>query len=162
MSVNKYRPHILVLPEDDADRQIANGFTLEPTLNQRNISILRPSGGWARVVEDFSDNIRDMNMLPSRILVLLIDFDEKVERLENIQKNIPNELCDRVFVLGVWSNPEKLRQSLGKNLEDIGKLLAQDCYNAKKGLWEHELLKHNEKELDRMIALVKPILFCEI
>ncbi len=29
MSVNKYKPHVLILPEDDADRQIANGFCTE-------------------------------------------------------------------------------------------------------------------------------------
>jgi hypothetical protein len=37
MRINKYKPHILVLPEDDANRQIANGFILEPTLNQSAI-----------------------------------------------------------------------------------------------------------------------------
>lgn len=30
--MNKYRPHVLVLPEDDANRQIANGFLLAPAL----------------------------------------------------------------------------------------------------------------------------------
>jgi hypothetical protein len=29
MSVNKYHPHVLVLPEDDANRQLANGFLLD-------------------------------------------------------------------------------------------------------------------------------------
>jgi hypothetical protein len=27
--VNRYLPHVLVLPEDDANRQIANGFVLD-------------------------------------------------------------------------------------------------------------------------------------
>ena len=31
MSVNKYQPHVLVLPEDDANRQLANGFLLDQT-----------------------------------------------------------------------------------------------------------------------------------
>ena len=26
MSVNKYKPHVLLIPEDDANRQLANGF----------------------------------------------------------------------------------------------------------------------------------------
>lgn len=29
MSVNRYQPHVLVLPEDDANRQLANGFVLD-------------------------------------------------------------------------------------------------------------------------------------
>jgi hypothetical protein len=45
MSINKHRAHILVLPEDDANRQIANGFVLDPNLNDRAIQILPPSGG---------------------------------------------------------------------------------------------------------------------
>lgn len=45
MSVNFYKPHVLVLPEDDANRQIAIGFLLDPGLKQRNIQILTPSGG---------------------------------------------------------------------------------------------------------------------
>ena len=115
MSVNKYKPHVLVLPEDDADRQIANGFILEPNLNQRNIDILRPSGGWPRVVEDFTSiHALDMQKLPVRMMVLLIDFDERDDRLEKVKQQIPEELSDRVFILGVWSNPEKLKQSIGK------------------------------------------------
>jgi hypothetical protein len=29
MSVNKYQPHVLLLPEDDANTELANGFVLE-------------------------------------------------------------------------------------------------------------------------------------
>jgi len=29
MSVNGHLPHVLVLPEDDANRQLANGFVLD-------------------------------------------------------------------------------------------------------------------------------------
>lgn len=53
MRINKYKPHILVLPEDDANRQIANGFLLEKTLNQSAIQVLPPAGGWKKVVEEF-------------------------------------------------------------------------------------------------------------
>lgn len=28
MSTNKFQPHVLIFPEDDANRQIANGFLL--------------------------------------------------------------------------------------------------------------------------------------
>lgn len=53
MRLNKYRPHLLVLPEDDANRQIANGFILHPNVNSRAIQVLPPSGGWRKVLEDF-------------------------------------------------------------------------------------------------------------
>lgn len=48
MSVNVYQQHVLVLPEDDANRQIVNGFLLEPSLNERVIQVLPIAGGWAR------------------------------------------------------------------------------------------------------------------
>lgn len=37
MSINKFRPHIHVLPEDEANRQIATGFLLGSHLNERVI-----------------------------------------------------------------------------------------------------------------------------
>jgi hypothetical protein len=42
MGLNKYKPHLLVLPEDDPNRQIANGFVHNPAvdLNERAIQIL--------------------------------------------------------------------------------------------------------------------------
>jgi Zn/Cd-binding protein ZinT len=55
MSINKYHKHILVLPEDDANRQIANGFILDSNLNDRAIQILPPAGGWTKVIDFFKN-----------------------------------------------------------------------------------------------------------
>ena len=46
MSINKHKPHLLVLPEDDADRQIANGFVIAQGvgLDDRAIQILPEAG----------------------------------------------------------------------------------------------------------------------
>lgn len=44
--MNRFKPHLLVLPEDDANRQIAVGFLLEPALRLRSIQILPPARGW--------------------------------------------------------------------------------------------------------------------
>jgi hypothetical protein len=41
MSVNRYRPHVLVIPEDRADEQIANGFVLHDQVKHRQIQIRR-------------------------------------------------------------------------------------------------------------------------
>lgn len=53
MSVNKYRPHVFVLPEDDANRQIAIGFSLDEGLDARSIQVLPSVGGWTRVRDEF-------------------------------------------------------------------------------------------------------------
>ncbi|MBC1238000.1 hypothetical protein [Nostoc sp. 2RC] len=160
MSINKYQPHVFVLPEDDANRQIANGFILNQNLNNRAIQILPPAGGWKIVLERFTnDYAATMRQYPQRMIVLLIDFDESEDRLSYAQSQIPSDLIDRVFVIGVLSEPESLKRDIRKDFESIGKALAKDCSDKTNELWGHHLLKHNQTELERMISNVKPFLF---
>jgi hypothetical protein len=52
---NKFKDHIIVLPEDDANQEIANGFNgflLNLNLNGNLMKILPPAGGWEKVVND--------------------------------------------------------------------------------------------------------------
>lgn len=160
MSVNKYKPHIFVLPEDDANLQIGNGFLLDPKLNMKSIQILSPSGGWLNVLEDFKRNhLTAMSTYQNRYMVLLIDFDEVDDRMTRIKEVIPESLTDRVFVLGVLSEPEDLRKARLGKLEDIGRDLARDCRENTTITWSHKLLKHNAEELERMRPILKSILF---
>jgi len=160
MSPNQYKPHILVLPEDDANRQIANGFIQSPNLNARAIQVLPPAGGWQRTVEQFiNDYVPTMRKFPQRMMVLLIDFDNRENRLSYAQSQIPDNLKERVFILGVQSEPENLKRDINKSFEEIGDVLAQDCSDNTNELWGHELLKHNKTQLERMIVSVKPFLF---
>ncbi len=160
MSVNKYKPHILVLPEDDANRQIANGFILDLNLNSRAIQVLPEARGWEDVVEkSTNDYTSTMRQYPDRMIALLIDFDEHEDRLIYVKDQIPDDLENRVFVLGVLSEPKRLRRDINKDFENIGEALAKDCSDNTNELWGHHLLKHNKTELYRMISSVKPFLF---
>jgi hypothetical protein len=162
MSINKYHKHILVLPEDDANRQIANGFLLDSNLNERTIQILPPAGGWTKVINSFKNtHISGMYQYHDRMMLLLIDFDLDDKRLSHLKKEIPDDLKERVFILGTLSEPEELKKNMAnlKTFEAIGKALAQDCVNKTDKVWQHTLLKHNRNELDRMISSVKPFLF---
>ncbi|MBE9206821.1 hypothetical protein IQ244_09890 [Nostoc sp. LEGE 06077] len=161
MSLNRYKPHVFVLPEDDANRQIANGFLLHPNLNARVIQVLKAAGGWGDVVSKFAkDHVPEMRRYQEERLILLIDFDDQFEhRLPHVNSQIPDDLQERVFVLGVLSEPERLRSNMGKNFEEIGEALANNCADNTNELWEHELLKHNKIELERIISSVKPFLF---
>jgi hypothetical protein len=94
-------------------------------------------------------------------LILLIDFDLCEDRLNYVKNKIPELLQERVFIVGVLSNPEKLRSDLEKSFEEIGESLANDCSDNTNTLWEHELLKHNKTELDRMVSSIKPFLFTQ-
>lgn len=162
MSVNKYRPHVLVLPEDDANRQLANGFLLHLPLHARQVQVLPEAGGWEKVRDDFEDVHRqEMDRRPERHMVLLIDFDKNPARRADVQSTIPSSLENRVFILGVWSDPEKLRASGVGSFETVGEKLADECRDGSSALWSHDLLKHNAEELERMGPILGPILFPE-
>lgn len=159
---NKYLPHVFVLPEDDANRQIANGFILHPGLKSRVIQVLPPPGGWSHVVENFCTNqAADLRRYAERRMVLLIDYDGQFpQRLEDIREQIPVDLSERVFILGVLSEPEDLKRDLRHSgLEKIGEALADDCSQNTQQVWGNHLLRHNHDELERLIQDVKPFLF---
>ena len=162
MSANRYVPHIHVLPEDDANRQIANGFLLDESLFARRFHVLEEAGGWHQVVERFLRiYASQMEQIPKRLMILLIDCDQHPERQVEVKEQIPGHLRERVFVLGVLSNPEELRKDLG-SLESIGLGIARDCREGTGLVWNHRLLRHNAGEVGRLTEQAKPILFPSI
>jgi hypothetical protein len=161
MSVNKHLPHVLVLPEDDANSRLANGFQLQvDPARLRRMQVLPAAGGWNEVLEHFeADHIREMDLHAQRFMVLLIDFDGKDERLGSARGRIPERLRDRVFILGAWGEPEDLKRAGLGVYEVIGSALARDCREETNSIWGHELLQHNASELARLRERVRPILF---
>lgn len=160
MSVNRFHPHVLVLPEDDANSQIANGFWLSPFISSRRIQVLPSAGGWHKALESFDrDHAAGMMDNANRLLVLLIDFDSKEDRLRAVKTEIPDELAERVFILGTFSEPEVLKRELRRSYEAIGLDLAKECHEGTNEVWSHNLLRHNAAELDRMRERLYPILF---
>lgn len=161
MGVNLYEPHVFVLPEDDANRQLADGFHLEvDRFRQRQMKVLRVAGGWRKVLKRFNDNeVQGMDNWPDRFMVLLIDFDNKPGRLKTAKAAIPHRLSGRVFVLGTMSKPEALKSTLGPFLQAIGSNLAKECREETETIWKHNMLQHNASELARLAEQVRPILF---
>jgi hypothetical protein len=160
LSVNKAKPHIFVLPEDDANRQLANGFHLNVAWNKdRQMQVLKPAGGWAELLKSFlAEHVVEMQRCPTRFMVLIIDLDGKLRRLEKAKAGIPKDIADRVFILGVLTEPEDLRAQLG-TYETIGRAMADDCRDETSTTWDHELLQHNATELDRLRDHIRPLLF---
>jgi hypothetical protein len=68
-----------------------------------------------------------------------------------------------VFILGVRSEPEALKKAFQKagrgSYSKIGEALAESCRDESYETWQHELLRHNAAELDRLRRVVRPILF---
>lgn len=161
MGVNKHQPHILVLPEDDANRQLATGFCLglDSTVLRR-IQVLPLAGGWTRVLECFvADHVADMARYPDRFMVLLIDFDGDEARLDFAKNGIPGSLSERVFILGTLTEPEQLTRAGLGTCEEIGSALARDCREETDTTWNHLLLRCNTSEVVRLRERVRSILF---
>lgn len=161
MSVNTYQPHLLILPEDEADRQIANGFILDDRIWPRRVQVLKESGGWRPAVRKYKKNIESgaIQFRETRI-VLLIDFDTHFDsRMQEISDEIDGRVRDRFFVVGTIDEPEALKSALGLGFEQIGQTLAKECAEGTCQLWEHDMLSHNREERDRLFKEVKPFLF---
>ena len=150
-----------MLPEDDANRQMANGFHLQVAPNrQRRMQVLPVAGGWVKVLEQFQSNhVDNIVSNTNRFMVLLIDLDGFAGRLADAKAMIPADLTDRVFILGAFTTPEALKQAKLGSYEEIGAAMAKDCRGDTEGIWGHELLRHNANELGRLREHVRPILF---
>lgn len=128
---------------------MANGFVQAAVSGQARV--MPPVGGWRRVVEAFHQEYETaLRGLPERFLVLLIDLDGQGGRIAEVLSEVPQELRDRVFVIGPLREPEDLRRSMGQTLEKIGSLLAEDCRVGARTHWSHEHLLHNAQELERL------------
>lgn len=155
MSVNRHQPHLLILPEDDANQRIANGFLLESGVAHRCVQIDNVAGGWMAVLDVFEgEHAAAMRRFTKRIIILLIDFDEDGNRLAYVSERIPADLRERVFVLGSWKEAEDLGKA-----EPMGRRLAQACRTDSEGDRGHELLRHNSGELEGFRPAARAILF---
>ena len=159
--MNKYAPHVYVIPEDDADRALANGFVDHHQVKYMRIQVAPTAGGWGKVLKIFRDEyVPWLRKYSDAHVVMLIDFDDQVvNRKAQFENEVPEELKARVFVIGSKLNPERLKQALNLEFERIGDTLASECYAGATEHWDHEHLKHNDAERKRLIATVRPFLF---
>lgn len=161
MSVNKYRPHVFLIPEDDADRQVARGFLNHHAIDTRSAQIMPLADGWPHIPgmleKEYLPKLRESK---NAHVVVIVDFDDKGDgRYDRLIEVVPEEYRDRVFVIGTRKEPETARSELGKSFETIGRELANECDEDKFELWQDEHFQHNEDELKRLVETVKPILF---
>ena len=159
--MNRYKPHVYLVPEDDCDRQLADGFVLHDQVNAPQVKVLPPPGGWGEVLKTFQkEYVKNLREYPQGHVVMIIDYDgDYVDRRDIFEKAIPDDLRLRVFVIGAIHTPEDLKKALGRNLERIGEDLAEECFSGSDVLWTHEQLKHNDPDRDRLMQIVRPILF---
>jgi len=160
MSINKYKPHVWLIPEDEANRQLAIGFLNHVSVSDGAVGVRAPAGGWSKVLGIFeSEYLPLLRQSNHAHVVMLIDFDEVEGRRDQFEQKIPKDVSSRVFVVGSKDEPETLKHELDWSYEKIGRELAEGCHRADLELWHHAQLIHNASELQRMADVVKPILF---
>lgn len=160
MSANNYLPHLLVLPEDDANRQILVGFRNHHAVNFRKLDVQNNAGGWLAAVDDVvEEHVRLMRKYPARHVLLVVDFDGRPDRRGQIESRIPEDLRGRFYILGCSDEPETLLAALGIKAEELGRRLASDCDHNTNEYWNGAMLAHNEAELERLTRNVKAFLF---
>ncbi len=161
MSLNKFVPHVFVIPEDRANEQIANGFVLHDQVKQRQIQIVPCATGWRSVLDKFKvEYIPYLQKYKQGHVIMLIDFDgHYAARRADFELAIPDDLKNRVFVVGARQTPEDLKKELARNFEQIGLSLADECHQGAETVWTHDHLKHNDPDRHRLIQIIKPIIF---
>jgi hypothetical protein len=148
LALNRYLPHLIVIPEDDANRQIAVGFTLGCQTKQ--IRIENHCRGWTDTLDVFlRAHESDMRSYPKRYVVLIVDSDGQNDRISNIRQQLPVDIAGRVFVLGCFDEPENLKSEIG-SFESIGKTIAKQCIDGEHSIWLNVHLIHNTEELNRL------------
>jgi hypothetical protein len=162
--MNRYAQRVYIIPEDDCDRQLANGFVLHDQVKSSRVQVEEPAGGWREVIKTFTTEyiplLRADQEGKEGYVVMLIDFDGYyADRRKEFEDAIPGDLKERVFVVGSKATPEDLKKSLAKNYEQIGLLVADDCFAGTVTIWNHDHLKHNDPDRIRLLSIVKPILF---
>lgn len=66
----------MVIPEDEANRQIMTGFLNHLEVDSRRIHVDPVAGGWQEVIEAFVNQpINAMKNLPHRHILMIVDFD---------------------------------------------------------------------------------------
>lgn len=151
--MNRYQKHILVLPEDDANRQIANGFFVNWAGGIQQ-SICPVARGWRRTFDELRDDYENhVRNFPKCRFVILIDFDDHFdERMNLFRRMVPEDLQDRIFLLGCIHEPETVRRELNTTFEGIGRILAEDCDTSTRSVWNANQFRHNSLELNRLKA----------
>lgn len=159
--VNRYKPHLEVIFEDEPYREIANGVLLsrewfsDETVCQINVHS-RPVAGWRKVGGKW---IEELETNSCKFVLILIDFDgtdggarrkilydsffEHKQGLTNIQKEA---LKERIFIIGAKKQSEDLKRSLQCRgcFENLGNSLHEHALTELKKCWE------NCDEIERM------------
>ena len=173
MGADKYKWHLNILPEDDATRQLANGWCQVDCLSQpsplsRQFFTEIGGHGWSKTIASIAD--QNLDRFANRHVLSFIDSDGDPDRVQKIQKDIRqtySSYIDRIFIIAVYPlvnngsiqkmEVEDLKKAFRQSsLETIGKSLANEfiANDYTDNGWGHPLLRNNQSELARLRRVV--------
>jgi hypothetical protein len=140
---------------------MVNGFSTLLEINERQFYVYDLARGWERGKETLLKLSKGyMREYPSSYALLIVDFDGNAHRGSEIKNQIPEEVRDRVFVVGVLNEPENLKNSTGMKFEQLGLQIAEGCKDSNIDFWERqEPLAHNVDEIRRLSKAVRNLFF---
>jgi hypothetical protein len=156
MSVNWYKPHIILVPEDEAIHRIAVEFRKAMIFQDVRWHVDEYKGGWIKVVESLAGEVQVQLSKPHRIMIALIDFDGHPEARRNyFFSELPESVHDRIFLFGLRGQAEDLKRSMGLSLSEIGITINRACLEGDLSPWDNEQLAVNKSELERLNRFLK-------
>uniref|UniRef100_A0A7C4W7H2 DUF4276 family protein n=1 Tax=Desulfatirhabdium butyrativorans TaxID=340467 RepID=A0A7C4W7H2_9BACT len=158
MSVNRYRPHLVVVMEDDSYRQLVNGAKLYARFSHNHIDARKLLGGWTKVLDGIDEEgelLKELRRFTHMHLLLLIDFDNQYDRrYEIFRERCQKADCyNRSFLLGIdHDQAEDLKHTQRNSFESLGKELVEGCLDPEcpNSAWNEEHLRCNQTEIERM------------
>lgn len=158
MAVNRYKPHVVVLPEDDATRSLVVGFSDHCS---GPIDLKLSQGGWPKVLAEFEHRyVKYLRTYADAHVVMVIDYDDDfASRLTLFQAAMPADVAARVYVLGALTEAETLKNQQALKYGPLGAIMADECRTQLPVLWNCPQLVNNQAELQRLMLQVRPFLF---
>jgi len=95
------------------------------------------------------ENDAKLALFPERMILCVIDFDGKPERIKELKNLAPVEIQNRVYVIGCADEVEASKRILGfqGHNDDFGKRLASPNNTD----WNHPCLYSSKYELERLL-----------
>lgn len=162
--MNKYTDGLQILAEDEDLASIVSGFFACANINfdHRRVDDKGAASGWTSVQDWLCKSVSFLEKYDKLCRLGIVDFDGYENRATNFKKKIPEEVRDRVFVLGPIRNVETLKKETGLSLERIGAKIARTCASmtpVENSIWQCDQLKHNIPEVERLKKRVGSFLF---
>ena len=150
---NNYKNHLRVILEDKPYRDILNGVTLSTNIKGELLDVRNPCDGWPKVFKELENEVKILENLKDRHLLMIIDFDEKFEsRYDMFFTKVHPQYKNRVFILDVDNKESEALKGLFRisDFAKIGKKLVEDCPTSDLSNWKNKHLECNLIEIKRM------------